>query len=167
MSKSWRAPALVIVLVVASLGGGFWAGFSYSRSSLLSYQDQIEQLLTEIDGLKGQIDSLQNTNTNSNPISMVYMDAVIINHGTTVYGPVLDVSNYSKVQIIFPNVTGFDPNYIDWRVYFTTDVMTASGFSFDANQARETSILGDEMYITVYNHAGSQNSANMAIRLVP
>jgi len=58
----WKVFAVVVVIVVASFGGGFWAGSSYLRSSRLSvYQDWIDQLLLEVEELQDQIDLLHDT----------------------------------------------------------------------------------------------------------
>jgi hypothetical protein len=61
----WKVIAVAIVIVIASFGGGFWAGSSYAGSKNISvYQDQIDQLLTEIGELQDQVGSLQNTVSN-------------------------------------------------------------------------------------------------------
>jgi hypothetical protein len=54
--------AVVAVLVISSLAGGVWVGFTYSRlQSRSEYQNQISQLQAEIDELQNQIVSLQAT----------------------------------------------------------------------------------------------------------
>ena len=59
---SGKVSAVIIVLVIASLGGGVWAGFTYSQlQSRSEYQNQISQLQAEIDELQSQIVSLQAT----------------------------------------------------------------------------------------------------------
>jgi len=56
---SRSALVVAVVVIVASLGGGFWTGISYSRSQQSSYLEEIDDLLAEVEGLQGQIDSLQ------------------------------------------------------------------------------------------------------------
>ncbi len=56
---SGRVLAVAAVLIVASLAGGFWAGTSYSKSQQSRYLEEIDDLLAEMEGLQGQIDSLQ------------------------------------------------------------------------------------------------------------
>ena len=59
---SGKVSAVIIVLVIAGLGGGVWAGYSYSQfHSRSEYQNKISQLQTEIDDLQNQIISLQDT----------------------------------------------------------------------------------------------------------
>ena len=56
---SGRVLAVAAVLIVASLAGGFWAGTSYSKSQQSRYLEEIDDLRAEVEGLQGQIDSLQ------------------------------------------------------------------------------------------------------------
>jgi len=56
---SGRVLAVAAVLIVASLAGGFWAGTSYSKSQQSRYLEEIDDLLAEVEGLQGQLDSLQ------------------------------------------------------------------------------------------------------------
>jgi uncharacterized protein YoxC len=56
---SGRVLAVAAVLIVASLAGGFWAGISYSSPQQSRYLEEIDDLQAEVEGLQGQIDSLQ------------------------------------------------------------------------------------------------------------
>jgi hypothetical protein len=56
---SGRILAVAAVLIVASLAGGFWSGISYSKSQQSRYLEEIDDLQAELEGLQGQIDSLQ------------------------------------------------------------------------------------------------------------
>ncbi len=56
---SWKAFAVAFVVIIASLGGGYWAGISISSSQQSGYRAQIDQLLAEAAELQGQVDSLQ------------------------------------------------------------------------------------------------------------
>ena len=60
--KKLGSYAVIAVLVIASLGGGAWAGFSYSQArSRSEYQGQLDRLQGEIDDLQSQVASLQST----------------------------------------------------------------------------------------------------------
>jgi hypothetical protein len=58
----WKVITVVTVIIIASLGGGFWAGSLYHGSKQISqYKNQIDQLMTDIGELQDQIGSLRNT----------------------------------------------------------------------------------------------------------
>jgi hypothetical protein len=57
---SWKAVAVTAIVVIVTLGGGYWAVNSYSRSQESIHQSKIDQLLSGIDDIHNQIDDLQN-----------------------------------------------------------------------------------------------------------
>jgi len=106
---SWRVLVVALVLIVASLGGGYWAGISTSISQQSGYRAQIAQLLAEAEELQSQVDSLQDIVFNLSLENDELRDQLRGLLPSTLDSEPIDLSSVETAQLSFSGYYSSEP----------------------------------------------------------
>jgi len=113
---SRKVLTVTIVLVIVSISGGAWAGFSYSQLRRLSeYHDQINQLQTEIGELQSQIVLLQNITLELNSTNAELMAKLLALEPSTLDMGPIDLSGVKTEKLSFVKYHSLQPLNISFQ----------------------------------------------------
>jgi len=112
---SWKALAVASVLIVASLGGGYWAGISISGSQRSEYRAQIAQLRAEVEELQSQVGSLQDVVLNLSLVNDELRDRLRVLLPSTMDSEPVDLSSVETVKLSFTGHYSLEPLEVPLR----------------------------------------------------
>jgi hypothetical protein len=106
---SWKVLAVASVLIVASLGGGYWAGISISGSQRSEYRALIAQLRAEVEELQSQVGSLQDVVLNLSLVNDELRDQLRALLPSTMDSEPIDLSSVETAKLSFTGHYSLEP----------------------------------------------------------